>query len=382
MDSLIQINLIKSAKYDFAEVKLDKNNLFIGANGAGKTTLLRAILYFYTANAKALGINSAKKISFLEYYFPYEESYIAYLYKKEKKYVLVIAYRSTAVKFRLCLLDAKPNIKEIFTHKNKPLSHPQLWANLREIGILSSTLSPKEYKEALFAKQSKLRHYSLFEAKEYDGFIKTLSNIFINNKVDSQAIKKVIVSSLNVEKEIDIEQIKRYLSEFNTTYEDIAEYEKSTKKIEKLLRHLDKYELLSMQLQERLSTLLCSKENALNTITKIQQENKILKEHTDTLNQEIKNTQDFFEKKNTKLIEKIGSYKEKIKVAKEKEAYYKQENIEQKQREFIKLETLQEELLVISSQKKFLTKAYDELRLSHENRVTTIQNNYTTQLIR
>jgi len=41
VDSLVQINLIKSAKYDFAEVKLDKNNLFIGANGAGKTTFLK-----------------------------------------------------------------------------------------------------------------------------------------------------------------------------------------------------------------------------------------------------------------------------------------------------------------------------------------------------
>jgi hypothetical protein len=315
----------------------------------------------------------------LEYYFPYEESYIAYVYKKEKKYVLVVAYRSTVVKFRLCLLDAKPNIKELFTHKNKPLSHPQLWANLREIGTLSPTLSPKEYKEALFAKQSKLKHYSLFEAKEYDGFIKTLSNIFINNRVDSQAIKKVIVSSLNVEKEIDIEQLKRYLSEFNTTYEDIAAYEKSTKQIEKLLRHLEKYELLSMQLQERLSTLLCSKEDALATITQKQQQNQALKESAEALEEEIKKIQEIFERKNTKLTEKIGSLKEKIRVAKEKEAYYKQENIEQKQHEFMELATLQEELLVISSQKEFLTKAYEELRVSHENSITTIQNNYTAQ---
>jgi len=382
MDSLMQMALIKSAKYDFAEVKLDKNNLFIGANGAGKTTLLRAILYFYTANAKALGINSAKKISFLEYYFPYEESYIAYVYKKEKKYVLVVAYRSSIVKFRLCLLDTKPDIKEIFTQNNKSISHTQLWAKLREEGVLSPTLSAKEYRETLYAKQSKYKHYSLFEAKEYDSFIKTLSNIFINNRVDSEAIKKVIVASLNVEKEIDIEQIKRYLSEFNTTYEDIAEYEKNIKKIEKLLDYLDKFELIRMQLQENLSTLVCSKEHTIESIQSLEDKNRKLLEAQNCTKKEIQKLQELFKKRDTKLIEKIGKYKEKIRLTKEKIEYFRQEKAEEKRKEFATLPILQKELSFVVSQKEFLTKAYDELALSNENRIQTIQNNYTTQLNR
>ena len=90
MNQLLKIALIKSAKFEYSKIDLSGNSLLIGANGVGKTTLLRAILYFYTANAKSLGINSAKKTSFNDYYFEYENSYIAYIYKKDKKYILAI----------------------------------------------------------------------------------------------------------------------------------------------------------------------------------------------------------------------------------------------------------------------------------------------------
>ena len=82
MDGLISISLIKSAKFDFAQLPLDGNTLCVGANGAGKTTLLRAVLFFYVANGRTLGINSNKKVAFSDYYFEYENSYIAYVYKK------------------------------------------------------------------------------------------------------------------------------------------------------------------------------------------------------------------------------------------------------------------------------------------------------------
>jgi len=89
MNGLKKVTLIKSAKFDFSSVNVEGNSLFIGANGAGKTTLLRAILYFYTASSQGLGISSSKKISFSDYYFEYENSYIVYIYQKDDKYVLV-----------------------------------------------------------------------------------------------------------------------------------------------------------------------------------------------------------------------------------------------------------------------------------------------------
>ena len=114
MDGLIKVALIKSAKFDYTEVNVDGNSLFIGANGAGKTTLLRAILYFYTGSSTGLGISSSKKISFSEYYFEYENSYIVYIYKKDDKYVLVTVYKDSGIKFRFTLCNILPNIKDIY----------------------------------------------------------------------------------------------------------------------------------------------------------------------------------------------------------------------------------------------------------------------------
>ena len=380
MDSLIKMALIKSAKYDYAEVELDKNNLFIGANGAGKTTLLRAILYFYTANAKALGINSAKKISFLDYYFPFEESYLVYIYKKDEKYVLVTLYKSTTVKFRFCLLNTLPNIQELYVENNKAIEHTQLWLKLRELGVLSKTLNAREYRETLYAKQSKLKHYSLFEAKEYDGFVKTLSNIFINNKVDSHAIKKVIVSSLNVEKEIDIEQIKRQLNGFNTTYEDIQAYDKNIKSIKKLTNYLDSFEYINKQLQDNLSTLYSSKEHNYIKIVDFKEQNVEYSKRIKELKSKLNKEQELFAKRANTLVEQIGAIKSKIKLTKEKIAYYKEHNIDEKVREYKNIQNLQNELKLIISQKEFLTKEYEELSFAHKNRLQSIQNNFNEGL--
>ena len=380
MDSLIKMALIKSAKYDFAEVELDKNNLFIGANGAGKTTLLRAILYFYTANAKTLGINSAKKISFLDYYFPFDESYIVYLYKKDKKFILVTLYKSTTIKFRFCMLNSAPNIQELYVENNKPIEHTLLWAKLRELGLLSKTLNAKEYKEVLYAKHSKFKQYSLFEAKEYDGFIKTVSNIFINNKVDSQAIKKVIVSSLNVEKEIDIEQIKRQLNIFNTTYEDIQAYDKNIKSIEKLIDYLDGFELINKQLQDNLSTLLASKEQNYIRIINFEKENIEYSLKSEELETKLKKEKSLYDKRVEILIEKIGVTKGLIKLTKEKVNYYKEHHIEKKLKDFNNLKSLKNKLNIVVSQKEFLTKEYAELSFAHSNRLQSIENNFNEEL--
>ena len=380
MDRLVKTVLIKSAKYDYTEVELDKNNLFIGANGAGKTTLLRAILYFYTANAKGLGISSAKKISFLDYYFPYDDSYILYLYKKDQKYVLVTLYKSTKIAFRFCLLDSKPDIKSLFIEKNYPVAHATLFAKLREIGTLSKSLSASEYRDVLYSKQNKLRYFSLFEAKEYDGFVKTLANIFVNNKVDSEAIKKVIVSSLRVEKEIDIERIQRQLGEFNRTYEDIVAYEKSLKDIEKLLSLLYEFEKIKLLLGENIASLFYSKERTQKSLKELYEAQSKIAQALQDMQQEMEKKRLLFEKRDKRLEQEIGKYKALVKKAKEKTLYYEKEKIEEKIEAFDALASLKEELRLLLLQKEFLTKEATELRLSHENRLKAIENTYNRLL--
>ncbi len=381
MDGLIQVVLIKSAKYEYAEVYLDGNSLLIGANGSGKTTLLRAILYFYTANTKTLGINPHKKISFNEYYFPYENSYIVYLYKKEQKYIAVIAYKESAPKFRFCLFDQKPDIKTLCIENNKPLESAKLWLKLKEQALLSPVINGgSEYRRVLYAKTNhKLSAFTLFYAKEYESFTKTLSNIFTNSRVDADAIKQVITASLEVERSIDLEQIKRHLDDFNRVYEDILFFEKSKKKIQNLIELLDKRELLLSNIQETLSLLAFNKPLKEKELFSAKEELDRKNKELQTLHESIKKEEQKFTKQKEHLSETIGAIKAEIKKAKEKEQYYQKIQIETKIKQYETLDSLLAKEKELQAKKTFLTKEHSSLEQEHQNQLQAIENSFQKQ---
>lgn len=77
MRALRKIIFVNSAHIRYAEVRLDGNVHFIGTQGVGKSTLLRAILFFYNADKKHLGIPQEMK-GFDDFYLPHANSYIVY----------------------------------------------------------------------------------------------------------------------------------------------------------------------------------------------------------------------------------------------------------------------------------------------------------------
>lgn len=378
MDGLINTTLIKSAKFDFASANIEGNSLFIGANGAGKTTFLRAILFFYIGSSEGLGINKAKKISFADYYFPFENSYIVFTYKKDEKYVLVIAYKDGNIKFNFALFNELPNIKEIFIEDdNKPIELGKLRLKLKNISNLSNIIQTGgKYREILYSKNSKEREYSLFEAKEYDSFTRTLSNIFVNSKVDSNSIKKVIVSSLNLDAFIDISQLQRYLKDFNLLYEDILKYEKSSKDILKVIAFLKDYEQTKVFMEDEFKTLFSSKEFVINLIKdlvkELEIEQNILKKEKENF-EKVKN---IFVKKKESYIGKNANIKEFLKKCDEKKEYYESINIEEKVQEYSKKSAFEESLNLQISNKDFLTSEYKQLDENHQNQIEKINNSF------
>lgn len=377
MNGLKQVSLIKSAKFDFAQVDIDGNSLFIGANGAGKTTLLRAILYFYTASSKGLGISSSKKIVFSEYYFEYENSYIAYVYKKDDNYILVTAYNDSGVKFRFTLLNSMPNIKEIYIKDDKPLLKGELFIKLKELGTTSNIIpNGVKYKEVLYSKNHSLRYFSLFEAKEYDGFIKTLSNIFINSKVDSNAIKKVIVSSLGIENTIDLNSISRYLENFNNYFEDIKSYESQQNKIKKVLDILQEYEQTKVLLQDDISTLLNSKQIIEKQYSDISISIDKQTQQKNTLKDKQQHEQNLYIKRKDKLNQSKGACDSFIKLSNSKKNHYEKIDISERIKEYESLPLLNSRLKDIVSKKEFLTKEVGSLQHYHELQLQSIENSF------
>lgn len=73
--------LINSANFSFLNLNLQKDLFFLGENGSGKTTAIRAIHYLFSRDGRNLGIPNDKE-GFKEYYFRYQDSYIAYIFEE------------------------------------------------------------------------------------------------------------------------------------------------------------------------------------------------------------------------------------------------------------------------------------------------------------
>jgi len=96
---LNRIIFINIANTDYADVEIAGNTCFVGTNNMGKTTLQRAILFFYNANTRWLGISQSQK-TFEDYYFQYPNSYIIYEVSTEDGLFHVMVYRNTKIFYR------------------------------------------------------------------------------------------------------------------------------------------------------------------------------------------------------------------------------------------------------------------------------------------
>ena len=83
MKHLNKIIFINSASMRYEELELDGNIHLSGYSGAGKTSVERAILYFFTADQRNLGIDLNSQKTFIQYYFASADSHIVYEVKKD-----------------------------------------------------------------------------------------------------------------------------------------------------------------------------------------------------------------------------------------------------------------------------------------------------------
>ncbi|MDR2126947.1 MAG: ATP-binding protein, partial [Prevotellaceae bacterium] len=217
----------KSLRY--AEINLDGNVHFIGTQGVGKSTLLRAILFFYNADRKKLGIPREKK-TFDEYYFPFQNSYIVYEVKTETGAFCVLAFKSQGrVAFRF--FDAAYNSSHFVDNEGKVYEswdkiRDSFGKNIRYTRIISAH---EEYRNILYGNNrelpSEFRKYALLESRQYQNIPRTITNVFLNAKLDAEFVKETIIKSLNEEEiKIDLETYKLHLKDFETELNDIQKW--------------------------------------------------------------------------------------------------------------------------------------------------------------
>ena len=232
MRSLKAIYFINSADIPYAELHLDGNVHIAGVNGVGKSTILRAILFFYNADTRNLGIETHQQ-SFSDFYLKFPNSYIVYEILKDDDIHLAMLFKSQN---RACFRLVKSSfIKELFIDEHHRAKSPQEIVqtfNARKFLYSPIIERHKDFREIIYGVPShaKIRPFTLFESRSYENIPRTISNIFLNYKLESGFIKKSIISSL-------VEDEKLYQINLAAIHEPLGKIEDYLLDIDVYTRH-------------------------------------------------------------------------------------------------------------------------------------------------
>lgn len=331
MRLLKTVHFLNSANMPYARVNLNGNIHVTGKNGSGKTSILRAILFFYNPDTQSLGIGSNQK-SFIDFYFPEINSYVVYEIEKETYSYLVIAFKKqNRVFFRVVEAEFK---RENFIRENRVMTIQEILESFHgeRKSVFSKNIDTyKKFKALVYGAEKEFSRYSLFESKgiNYQSIPRTIGNIFLNYKLDSQFIKHSIINSIMEEAPaINLVSLKHQLGKFDKHYRDIKTFNthfRSAKNIIEILGKLSEMETRKKEtagmLGFRLNQARLEKSGLHNEIQELSSQIKALSEESDKLEQE-------FRKKEAELDYQARSLQEKLKAAEDKRLHYQKINID------------------------------------------------------
>ncbi len=241
MRYLSKIIFINSASIKYAEINVDGNVHFIGTQGVGKSTLLRALLFFYNANQLKLGIPVGKK-SFVDFYLPFQDSYIIYEVVRETGPFCIMAFKSQG---RVCFrfIDAGYDKKYFIDSEGRA---NETWDKMKlalgkDLSYTKKIDRYDDYRNILYGNSNGIgadfKKYSLLESKQYQNIPRAIQHVFLNYKVESEFIKDTIIKALNEEEiKIDLLNYSHYLKDFDTQLNDIRKWVEKTRNGEIVVR--------------------------------------------------------------------------------------------------------------------------------------------------
>ncbi len=390
MRYLNKIIFINSATVKFAEINIDGNVHFTGTQGVGKSVLLRAILFFYNADKTKLGIPREKK-RFDEYYFEYQNSYIIYEVMRDNNPFCVLAYKVNGrVAFRFFNSAFR---KELFIdEEGRALDN---WDKIRavfgkDIYYTKTISNYEEYRQIIYGDNKgmkpEFRKYAIIESRQFQNIPRTIQNVLLNSKLEAQFIKDTIINSIN-EDEIKIElenYSKNHLRGFETQLNDIKLWFKKNKKGQIPIQNqannvIDNYRRVNFAKKEK--NILA--ENLSNRINYIENEKpksiseyKKNKEKLSSTIKQLENQDNLHRKRERDIFVKLNSYKEKIKIAKQKQEEYTNKNItEILEKASCKRDLLAEQERKIK-EKNLLTTEFADINQKYESLITEANNEH------
>jgi hypothetical protein len=225
---LNRIIFINIANTDYSCVEIAGNTCFVGTNNMGKTTLQRAILFFYSANTRHLGISASQR-TFEEYYFQYPNSYIIYEVATEEGFFHVMVYRNTKLFYRF--VDSAFE-QECYISDNEALQPKAVLTmlNERKIDYSDQIETFERYRNIIYGADPDKRYkkFALMKGNaNYHNIPLAITSIFLSSEsvIRAEFVKECIANAIGSRHTtIELKTIERQLRQFTERYHDIETY--------------------------------------------------------------------------------------------------------------------------------------------------------------
>jgi len=381
LNRIVQINI---ANVKYTDLELSGNTCFVGTNNFGKTSLQRAILFFYSANTRGLGISPSQK-PFDEHYFKFENSYLIYEIRTEDKPFFVIVYRHNKLVFRF--VDAEYSPDFFFNENDEALKIKEVISGFDKRGVFYSGQIDtfERYRNILYGTETdkSLTKFHLLKGNEkYQNIPKSITNVFLSSKssIDSRFIKDFIANSLSTENSsIKLDQVDRQLRQFNEKYSDIETYLK--KETQQLIEFIDKkYDQVhmlkgaQMEMADKLGSSLRYAETQNETVIKASQAKQ---EELDKITETHDDQKIALEEKQKDVREEIGYYDRTIREANKKLKEYKEKNIDEAVGKNAERDKLQVEYNIARREYESLTSNVQSIEMKYASLVEQLRNDKT-----
>ncbi len=339
--------LINSANFPLVDIDLSKDVFFLGDNASGKTTTTRAIHYLYNVEGRQLGIPSDKD-SFEKYYFPYENSYIVYVF--DDFFIMAFKRSGKIQKW----FSKQPFDMQRVINENKLLDHDKIRAYIKE----ASSYRPQtnaEYRKIIYGQERRYLDFSIASIKNYDAFLEVYNMVFNVDKaiVDMKSIKKAIQKSLQKDDEIlslDFDQYIADMTAFKRDYDFFKKFDKQRDNIKKAVYMMEELVSLEHTLQYILGKIKYNQEIDEERVPKLEFEHEALENKLKAIKSRKKHWEKRLEGIEYSVTDKVIKLKVKIGKLEELEEQYSPIH--------------QEEALILIAKKSRLEKESKELIIS------------------
>jgi hypothetical protein len=194
----------------------------------GKTTLQRAILFFYSANTRGLGISPSQK-SFEDYYFQFPNSYIIYEMATEEGLFHVMVYRNNKLFYRFV---ESPFVQEHYISESEALLPKAVLAKLNEakVNYSDQVETFERYRNIIYGADpdKKYKKFALMKGNSnYHNIPLAITSIFLSSEsvIRAEFVKECIANSISSKHTtIELKTIERQLRQFAERYHDIETF--------------------------------------------------------------------------------------------------------------------------------------------------------------